>query len=74
MKEIIQRLKKENEELKELNTKICEDWENIIKYYWSVLKEIREIAMGIMDDDVEETSSYYDANLIINKINEVLDE
>ena len=36
------------------------------------LEEIKEIAMGIMDEDKEETSCYYDANAIINKIDEVL--
>ena len=40
--------------------------------YKSALEEIKEIAMGIMDDDIDEGSAYYDADQIINKINEVL--
>ena len=42
--------------------------------YKTALKEIREIAMGIMDDDIDEGSAYYDADQIINKINEVLND
>lgn len=32
------------------------------------LSEIEEIAMGIMDDDLEESSAYYDAKQILQKI------
>lgn len=35
------------------------------------LIEIKEIAMGIMDDDLEESSAYYDAKQILQKISEV---
>ena len=36
-----------------------------------ILTEIKEIAMGIMDDDLEESSAYCDANRILQKISEV---
>lgn len=39
-----------------------------------ILAEIKEIAMGIMDDDLEESSAYCDANRILQKISEVIDE
>ena len=32
--------------------------------------EIKEIAIGIMDDDLEESSAYYDAKQILQKISE----
>lgn len=38
------------------------------------LAEIEDIAMGIMDDDLEESSAYYDAKQILQKISEVEDE
>lgn len=72
-------LEQENKELKEKLDKEeynacceCTNIQNQNDKYRSALEEIREIAMGIMDDDIEETSSYYDANSIITKINEVL--
>lgn len=34
------------------------------------LTEIKEIAMGIMDDDLEESSAYYAAKQILQKISE----
>ena len=34
------------------------------------LTEIKEIVMGIMDDDLEESSAYYGAKQILQKINE----
>ena len=34
------------------------------------LTEIKEIAMGIMDNDLEESSAYYDAKQILQKISE----
>lgn len=37
------------------------------------LTEIKEIAMGIMDDDSEESSAYYDAKRILQKC-EVINE
>ena len=37
------------------------------------LTEIEEIAMCIMDDDLEESSAYYDAKQILQKISEVED-
>lgn len=36
--------------------------------YKQTLTEIEEIAMGIMDDDLEESSAYYDAKQILQKI------
>lgn len=65
----------------------CERWEEINKYSQDklleqvkvvcklkqTLTEIKEIAMGIMDDDSEESSAYYDAKRILQKISEVED-
>jgi hypothetical protein len=49
-------------------------YQELSENYRSALEEIKEIAMGIMDDDIDEGSAYYDADQIINKINEVLNE
>lgn len=43
----------------------CE-YKTMIKYE-QALTEIEEIAMGIMDDDSEESSAYYDAKRILQK-------
>lgn len=40
----------------------------------SCLQEIKEIAMGIMDDDIEESSAYSDARRIIDLINKAESE
>ncbi len=40
------------------------------RIYEKILAEIKEIAMGIMDDDLEESSAYYDAKQILQKISE----
>lgn len=48
----LQRLKQENEELKELNAKICKDWEEVIKIYWKTLEEIREIIKHFSKEDI----------------------
>ena len=40
------------------------------RIYEKILAEIEEIAMGIMDDDLEESSAYYDAKQILQKISE----
>lgn len=71
----------ENKELKEKLNAFVEHSKiesNKVYYkmldYKTALKEIREIAMGIMDDDIDEGSAYYDADQIINKINEVLND
>ena len=42
--------------------------------YKQTLTEIKEIAMCIMDDDLEESSAYYDAKQILQKISEVLND
>lgn len=39
--------------------------------YWLVLQKIKEIAMSIMDDDIEESSAYSDARQIIDLITKV---
>ena len=80
----LQELEKENEELKKqiesqkglITVGGKQQYEMTIAYdkCKTTLEEIREIAMGIMDDDIDEGSAYYDADQIINKINEVLDE
>ena len=65
----LKRLEQENKELKELNKKICEDWEKEIKFYWDAFEEIREMFsnqvawVGQLTNFEEE---------IYNKINEVL--
>ena len=38
--------------------------------YKQTLTEIEEIAMCIMDDDLEESSAYYNAKQILQKISE----
>ena len=42
--------------------------------YKQTITEIEEIAMCIMDDDLEESSAYYNAKQILQKINEVENE
>ena len=42
--------------------------------YKQTLTEIEEIAMCIMDNDLEESSAYYNAKQILQKISEVEDE
>ena len=48
---------------------ICGNKEDCNKLY-KTLTEIKEIAMGIMDDDLEESSAYCDAKRILQKISE----
>lgn len=72
LKEQLKRLEQENKELKELNKKICEDWEKEIKVYWNAMEEIREIAKDIIENDVYENSDVK-AEKILDKINEVLE-
>ena len=64
----VQRLKQENEKLKELNKTICEDWTKQIEFYWQALEEIREIAGEIAKEKVHNP----DIDIIVDKINEVL--
>lgn len=44
-----------------------------LEQYKQTLTEIKEIAMDIMDDDLEESSAYYDAKRILQKC-EVLND
>lgn len=88
-KEIIDKLKADNEELKEWKKEHLKDVEFIERNpvidilnsmadsillkqrndkLKQTLNEIKEIAMGIMDDDLEESSVYYDAKQILQKI------
>lgn len=76
----IERLEQENQELKELNKKICEDWEKEIKAYWNALEEIREIAKFnqfynpedlLINGDIGQIQDLKMTE-IYNKINEVL--
>ena len=48
---------------------ICGNKEDCNKLY-KTLTEIKEIAMGIMDDDLDESSAYYEAKQILQKISE----
>lgn len=61
----LKRLKQENEELKALNEKICEDCSEQIKYYWKVFEEIRALCIH---------SRFIVTDLIQDKINEVLND
>lgn len=60
------RLAKENKELKELNKKICEDWEKEIKVYWNTLEEIRNLC--------NKGAGVYTNAKVVGLINEVLNE
>ena len=63
------------------NTASAEDFEDVYKnmryekqqleQLGQTLTEIEEIAMCIMDDDLEESSAYYNAKQILQKISEV---
>ena len=48
--------------------RLCEQFDQLKQ----TLAEIAEIAMCIMDDDLEESSAYYDAKQILQKISEVV--
>ena len=75
---LIAELKAENEKLEFRVQKLLEDLScsnkclrnkiNIEHKYKQTLQEIKEIAMGIMDDDIEESSAYSDARHIIDLI------
>lgn len=72
---IITALKAENEQLKALcdTYKTCyqakhNDINGKLFKYLGCLQEIKAIAMGIMDDDIEEGSAYSDARQIIDLI------
>ena len=74
-----ERLKEEVSLLKESNSKLqqIEDVNSLEKCYLQqldqlkqTLAEIEEIAMCIMDDDLEESSAYYNAKQILQKISE----
>lgn len=72
---IITALEQENKGLKELNKKICEDWEKEIKVYWNALEEIRELVRAdckgcTAECDCDEDCTRY---IIKNKINEVIE-
>lgn len=66
----LKRLEQENKELKELNKKICEDWEKEIKVYWNALEEIKEDIRSFYG--CEDSSNDYKLVNMIDKINEVL--
>lgn len=68
----LKRLEQENEELKSLNKKICEDCSKEIKVYWNAFEEIRKINNKWLKrwrDDSDELAGFEE---IENKINEVL--
>ena len=72
-----ERLKKQHESDKGLITSTGKQNYQLIQEYDKLKKcltEIEEIAMCIMDDDLQESSAYYDANQILQKINEVKNE
>lgn len=82
LNQLYEKLEQENKELKDLDKKICEDWEKEIKVYWNALEEIREIANQSCNnckynkDDI--TCSIGDCGegklrIIQNKINEVIE-
>lgn len=62
----VARLEQETKGLKELNKKICEDWEKEIKFYWNTLEEIREVIYYCGYRDV--------VDKVLPKINEVLNK
>ena len=59
-------LQKQLDQLKVEN----ESHNNRLEKLHKTLSEIKEIVMGIMDDDLEESSAYYGAKQILQKINE----
>ena len=63
-------LKAENEQLKKVSCKFKDYCTCDTEKLKQTLTEIKEIAMGIMDDDLEESSAYYDARQILQKISE----
>lgn len=69
----LDQLKEENKELKKANDCILTTLNAVAegdKKSRQTLTEIKEIVMGIMDDDLEESSAYYGAKQILQKINE----
>ena len=70
-------LKKQHESDKGLITSTGKQNYQLIQEYDKLKKcltDIEEIAMCIMDDDLQESSAYYDAKQILQKINEVENE
>ena len=83
LREIIKQnkqLKHKEQECEELEKELLTNEKIINKLMKEVdklkqtLAEIKEIAIGIMDDDLEESSAYYDAIQILTKITEVNNE
>ena len=77
MREAIEGLKAENDKFKETFDdllKVQYQLADSCKKLRQCLTEIKEISMGIMDDDLEESSAYYDAKQILQKISEVENE
>lgn len=68
----LQQLKAKEQECKKWKEYGCFYLDKFIQYK-QTLAEIKDIAMGIMDNDLEESSAYYDANNILNKISEVIE-
>ena len=62
----LKRKEQECEELKKQHIELYKE-NNKLK---QTLTEIEAIAMGIMDDDLEESSAYYDAKKILQEISE----
>ena len=73
LKEIAE-LKAENIKLKERNEKIIVGYIKLSERYKQTLQEIKDIAMGIMDDDIEESSAYSDARQILDLITKAEEE
>ena len=75
---VCSKLEQENEELKELNKKICEDWEKEIKVYWNALEKIRDLCIHYKNTNDKCVINCYAhfivTDLIQDKINEVLNE
>ena len=70
-------LKKQHESDKGLITSTGKQNYQLIQEYDKLKKcltDIEEIAMCIMDDDLEESSAYYNAKQILQKISEVENE
>lgn len=67
-------LKAENIKLKERNEKIIVGYIKLSERYKQTLQEIKDIAMGIMDDDIEESSAYSDARQILDLITKAEEE
>ena len=80
LKKTSEELQKENKELKKqhqadkglitsmgkMNYQLLQEYDKLK----TTLAELEVIAMGIMDDDLEESSAYYDAKQILQKISE----